>query len=641
MKYRLFNMIATIIFAAMVCVAAPSYSQTQSADIISSQILLQSGSLLALDIDLRTPLIGHMPMINAALDLAGQEGHAGIVLNLRAVDLLNSDFVEATDSIDRVSAKNQLNSQLKEFSEIKQAAHAKNLLAVISVDGRLRPGDTLATSPSQFAFAREAAGIKMRGPVTALRWADGSTSPVLAVNDINASNGLFLFNHEFGLKYQRLFSSAYLTDRNTASLASRWVSNTADSAPIATLQFTQPFNVDGVKLFFQPCYPCASFEVWLRTTEHRELRGDWVKVYSINNNESSEPDIQLEKPSFATELQIKFFPKAGEPIRLHEVEVWITNDRGQKLNMAPLAAVPSTSSIMNSPDQQMIVINNDKVFSLADSKFMQEHGVLLMPGRYALLCLGDTFSGVKHMLGPDMSVSWFSEVRELNTADAMRWMNIPLPLHHPSVRRSVASVVAQLSEAFQPDAILVSNFTQSGLSFDVGESAQLAFESAMGRKIDNMAADIITFEKSGTFDSRWIEKPGPLYSEWIAWQSGLTAQMIGDASNQISSLENPVPLGVLIHKPLVGTHRQGLNWAKPSYQLTPRPTWITPQYIESGVGDFLQVIAIQGTGMDQLFSAVDCSDGGSAASPQLRLDTNAISQILPDKPLLTLIPLSF
>lgn len=551
-----------------------------SAESVTTPVL--RGALLAIPYDSRARFSSLRPVWTAALQKAVEDGCGGLAIECNLPSLLSPHAVQLFTQGDQAALSAFFNHQFEGFSDFKQTARSRGQMVYLSFSAAIPTWMTRDASSRSLPFSSTLNNIRFRSPVREVKWGDGHTSPIMAINDLRGAEGIYLLTRDFAPRALSLNSPQYLTDGNHTSLISRWVSAREDRAPWVELTFTQVFQLERIRLIFEQCSAIRSFEALLRVSSHPQLPGDWQSVYRIDNNWSDAVEINLPELKAASGLRIQFSPVEGQVVRVHEIEVYVRNIMGQTINIAPYAAAVKVSSILEPPVEVMVAADQGRIQAILKTSEDLNRGVFLLPWQNALLFLGQDYVNLTSSMKLKTPILISNSLVDTDVLHAPNVAYIPWPWHNEDARRTFAEVLTLLCRTLQPDGVILRDSDYGGLMWDWGTEARQAFEKWHGGPVSDFPDSVLTFSRRS--DGDWSEQPGPMFDRWLAWRCEMVSQAITLIGQRLSKLDHRLIMCLQTWGSLEESIRCGLNWAPVGLQVEKMPPWWTPAMAAAGVG---------------------------------------------------------
>lgn len=153
------------------------------------------------------------------------------------------------------------------------------------------------------------------------------------------------------------------------------------------------------------------------------------------------------------------------------------------------------------------------------------------------------------------------------------------------VRRHQLQVIRELAERYRPDGIVLDRARYDNLYSDFSDESREAFESYLGRRVENWPAEILV----RTDDPANPER-GPIFREWLVWRASVIHSFFEEAREVVKSVDPSMLFEVYVGAWYPIYYEMGVNWASREFDPSEEYDWALPEYREQAYAELLDVI---------------------------------------------------
>lgn len=133
---------------------------------------------------------------------------------------------------------------------------------------------------------------------------------------------------------------------------------------------------------------------------------------------------------------------------------------------------------------------------------------------------------------------------------------------------------------------------------DFSEYTRNAFETYLGKKVENFPEDVFTWNPDGT------KKTGKYFNEWWAFRANVISSFVKSVRKEIHKINKNVKLEYWAASWIHGIYGQGQNWASPKSDFSLKYEWGSPAYNATGFAPYLDVFMC-GTYLNRIYGMED------------------------------------
>jgi len=152
---------------------------------------------------------------------------------------------------------------------------------------------------------------------------------------------------------------------------------------------------------------------------------------------------------------------------------------------------------------------------------------------------------------------------------------------HPEARRYALSLLQEVVQNYDVDAIVFDRMRYSSLYNDFSELTRSAFEKWVGQPIYRWPEDVMSHNPiPGEPPHR-----GPLFKKWLEFRASVIRDFVREATETLRAIKPNLQFGAYVGSWYGEYYGVGVNWGSEKFPV--RLSWASPTYNETGYAEFL------------------------------------------------------
>lgn len=152
---------------------------------------------------------------------------------------------------------------------------------------------------------------------------------------------------------------------------------------------------------------------------------------------------------------------------------------------------------------------------------------------------------------------------------------------NPEVRNYELSLIREICENYDIDGIVTDRMRYPNLFSDFSDLTRQAFESSIGKKVENWPEDIL--ERDAESDTEF--KQGPLYKDWVKFRAQTIHDFLAETRKTVKEAKPDIQLGIYVGSWYPFYFDVGLNWGSPRHKAN--YDWWPEGYESTGYADLV------------------------------------------------------
>ncbi len=160
------------------------------------------------------------------------------------------------------------------------------------------------------------------------------------------------------------------------------------------------------------------------------------------------------------------------------------------------------------------------------------------------------------------------------------------------------SVLKEIVGNYDIDGLALDYCRFPDMESDFSDVSREAFESYLGKKVENWPADIFTYDKDGE------RVPGQYYKEWLAFRANVIADFIHTVSDTVKAIKPDLELNYWAGSWIHAIEKNGQNWSSPRSEWCKKYPYGTDEYQKAGFAPYLDNFIV-GAYLERVYGADD------------------------------------
>lgn len=139
------------------------------------------------------------------------------------------------------------------------------------------------------------------------------------------------------------------------------------------------------------------------------------------------------------------------------------------------------------------------------------------------------------------------------------------------------------------DGLMLDRVRYDGISADFSDLSRQAFESYIGKKVDNFPEDILSWKKES--GKRPVPQLGELSKVWFEWRSKVITDFMALMRKEVKEVNPNISFGTYTGAWYPSYYEVGVNFASNKYDPSRDFSWATPNYMNYGYAELLDLYA--------------------------------------------------
>lgn len=152
---------------------------------------------------------------------------------------------------------------------------------------------------------------------------------------------------------------------------------------------------------------------------------------------------------------------------------------------------------------------------------------------------------------------------------------------HPEARRYELSLLQEVAQNYNVDAIVFDRMRYSSLYNDFSELSRGAFEKWLGQPINRWPEDVLSHNPIPGEPPR----RGPLFKKWLEFRARVIRDFVREATETLRAIKPNLQFGAYVGSWYGEYYGVGVNWGSEKFPV--RLSWASPTYHETGYAEFL------------------------------------------------------
>ena len=157
---------------------------------------------------------------------------------------------------------------------------------------------------------------------------------------------------------------------------------------------------------------------------------------------------------------------------------------------------------------------------------------------------------------------------------------------HPEVVAFLLDMLEDLASYDELDGIFLDRCRYDCLAADFSDISREAFESYIGKKIENWPNDIMTPGQTTSY------YPSALQKQWLEFRAKTIHDFVEKAEQRVHSVRADIQFGAYVGGWYSSYYDVGVNWASPSFPTSSHYSWASTSYKDYGYADHLDFLLV-------------------------------------------------